>query len=103
MILVELGGDGALADSVERALEVAQDLLGVVGRGLHGAAARPVLRGRRVEQRVEDDRAEVGGHELAQNLLGGRVERKVGVGLALDLGQRLALARLVWASLAALW
>ena len=62
---------------------------------LHGAAARPVLRGRRVEQRVEDDRSEVGGHELAQDLLGGGIEGKVGVGATLDLGERLALARLV--------
>ena len=49
----------------------------------------------RVEQRVENDRPEVGGEKLAQDLLRGGVEGKVRVLVTLDLAEGLRRAGLV--------
>ncbi len=65
--LHDLGGDRVLAGPVHDAGELGLELLGVVGRRLHGPLAGGVLGRRGVEERREDAGLDVAGQDLVED------------------------------------
>ena len=74
-ISTDLGGDLVLTGSVRLPGEHLDDLLRVVGRGLHRAPPRRVLRRRRLEQRGVHLRDEVLGQQMVEDLDRPRLEQ----------------------------
>src|SRR5579872_2689362 len=79
--LHDLGGDGVLAGPVHDSRQRLHELVGVVGGGGHGPLAGGVLAGRRLEEGAEHGRLGIAGHEIGEEVGGGRLE--LGVALAL--------------------
>src|SRR3954451_3183802 len=82
--LHDLGGDRVLTGAVHHAGEVHDQVVGIVGGGLHGPLARRVLRCGGVEQRGEHERLHVARQEEVEDRVGRRLElvrRLDGLGL----------------------
>src|SRR4051794_9202150 len=72
--LGDLGGDLGLPRAVGVARQDLDELVRVVGRGLHGAAAGGVLGRGRVEQAREDAALDVARQQRVEDVLGARLE-----------------------------
>ena len=72
--LHDLGRDRILADAVHQPAERRRELVGILGRGGHRPLPGGVLRGRRLEQRLEEHGLGVARHERREQVLGRRLE-----------------------------